>query len=94
METELDVQRDHGVLIRSTMRTHAPGGLLIFSNNFRKFRLDREALGDLEILDITAATIPKDFARDPKVHHCFEIRRRPDQLSSGRKRLQKNKEAS
>jgi hypothetical protein len=25
---------------------------------------------------VTAATIPKDFARSPRIHQCFEIRAR------------------
>ena len=74
MAAEPDVQRDHVHLIRAALTRLAPGGLLIFSNNFRKFRLDSAALADLQITDITAATIPKDFARDPKIHRCFEIR--------------------
>jgi 23S rRNA (guanine2445-N2)-methyltransferase / 23S rRNA (guanine2069-N7)-methyltransferase len=76
MDRELDVQRDHAELIRATMKRLAPGGLLLFSTNFRKFRLDREALAGLDVRDITRATIPFDFARDPKVHACFEIRRK------------------
>jgi 23S rRNA (guanine2445-N2)-methyltransferase / 23S rRNA (guanine2069-N7)-methyltransferase len=75
MEREFDVQRDHVTLIRSTLKRLAPGGLLLFSNNFRKFKLDADELKDLSIRDITRLTIPKDFARDPKTHHCFEIRR-------------------
>jgi 23S rRNA (guanine2445-N2)-methyltransferase / 23S rRNA (guanine2069-N7)-methyltransferase len=75
MDRELDVQRDHVELIRATLQRLAPGGLLIFSTNFRKFRLDGEALKGLEIRDISKATVPFDFARDPKVHACFEIRR-------------------
>ena len=47
MDREFDVQRDHVELIRSTLKHLAPGGLLLFSTNFRKFRLDAEALGDL-----------------------------------------------
>jgi 23S rRNA (guanine2445-N2)-methyltransferase / 23S rRNA (guanine2069-N7)-methyltransferase len=74
MARELDLQRDHVGLVRKTVARLAPGGLLIFSCNFRKFRLDREALADLAIDDVSAATIPKDFARDPKVHRCYEIR--------------------
>ena len=74
MDRELDVQRDHVGLIRAAMKRLAPGGLLLFSTNFRKFRLDREALADLEVRDITRATIPFDFARDPRVHACFEVR--------------------
>jgi 23S rRNA (guanine2445-N2)-methyltransferase / 23S rRNA (guanine2069-N7)-methyltransferase len=74
MSQELDVQRDHVELIRSAMRRLTPGGLLIFSTNFRKFRLDGDGLAELDIEDVTADTIPKDFARDAKVHHCFELR--------------------
>ncbi|HEX9706711.1 MAG TPA: bifunctional 23S rRNA (guanine(2069)-N(7))-methyltransferase RlmK/23S rRNA (guanine(2445)-N(2))-methyltransferase RlmL [Steroidobacteraceae bacterium] len=75
MEREFDVQRDHVALIRATLVRLAPGGLLLFSNNFRKFRLNAEAFKDLSIRDITKKTVPPDFARDPKTHHCFEIRR-------------------
>jgi 23S rRNA (guanine2445-N2)-methyltransferase / 23S rRNA (guanine2069-N7)-methyltransferase len=71
------VQRDHVTLIRETLVRLAPGGLLLFSNNFRKFKLDAEAFEDLSVRDITKKTVPHDFARDPKTHHCFEIRR-PD----------------
>jgi 23S rRNA (guanine2445-N2)-methyltransferase / 23S rRNA (guanine2069-N7)-methyltransferase len=74
MDREFDVQRDHVDLIRATMKRLAPGGLLLFSTNFRKFRLDREALAGLDVRDITKATIPFDFSRDAKVHACFEVR--------------------
>ena len=75
MDREFDVQRDHVALIRATLARLAPGGLLLFSNNFRKFKLDADALKDLSIRDITKRTIPQDFARDQKTHHSFEIRR-------------------
>ena len=74
MDREFDVQRDHVDLIRSTLNHLAPDGVLLFSTNFRKFRLDTDSLGDLSIKDITKATVPFDFARDSKVHACFEIR--------------------
>ena len=73
-DEELDVQRDHVELIRSTLLKLAPNGLLIFSTNFRKFRLDDAALADFSVEDVSAATIPKDFARNPRIHRCFEIR--------------------
>ena len=74
MDREFDVQRDHVDLIRSTLKHLAPGGLLLFSTNFRKFRLDTDSFGDLSVKDITKVTVPFDFARDSKVHACFEIR--------------------
>jgi 23S rRNA (guanine2445-N2)-methyltransferase / 23S rRNA (guanine2069-N7)-methyltransferase len=74
MAKEFDVQRDHVELIRATLLKLAPNGLLIFSTNFRKFRLDAAGLADLTVADVTPETIPKDFARDPRIHRCFEIR--------------------
>jgi 23S rRNA (guanine2445-N2)-methyltransferase / 23S rRNA (guanine2069-N7)-methyltransferase len=74
MAGQFDLQRDHVRLIRATLTRLARGGLLIFSNNFRKFRLDTSGLADVEVTDVTAATIPEDFARNPRIHQCFEIR--------------------
>jgi 23S rRNA (guanine2069-N7)-methyltransferase / 23S rRNA (guanine2445-N2)-methyltransferase len=73
MQGEFDVQRDHIALIRSTMLRLAPQGMLLFSTNFRKFRLDANAMAGLTVTDITTATLPLDFERDPRVHQCFEI---------------------
>ncbi len=71
-----DVQCDHVRLIEATAGLLARGGLLLFSNNFRQFRMDREALPDLLIEDISAGTIPHDFARNPRIHTCWRINRR------------------
>jgi 23S rRNA (guanine2445-N2)-methyltransferase / 23S rRNA (guanine2069-N7)-methyltransferase len=75
MKATLDVQRDHGELIRNCVRLLAPDGLLIFSTNHRKFRLDRDALAGLKVEDITRKTIPKDFERNPRIHYCWLIGR-------------------
>jgi 23S rRNA (guanine2445-N2)-methyltransferase / 23S rRNA (guanine2069-N7)-methyltransferase len=75
-ERTLDAQRDHVALIRAAVRLLAPAGLLFFSTNFRRFRMDRPALADLVLEDLTAATIPRDFARNPKIHACWRIARR------------------
>ncbi len=74
MDEDFDIQRDHVNLIRACVKHLMPEGVLYFSNNFRKFKLDTEALSDLKIQDITPKTIDKDFQRDPKIHHCFIIR--------------------
>ncbi len=71
-----DVQRDHIGLLRQTLRLLAPDGVLIFSTNHRAFRLDRDALADLRIEDWSRRTLPPDFARQPKIHHCWRIARR------------------
>jgi 23S rRNA (guanine2445-N2)-methyltransferase / 23S rRNA (guanine2069-N7)-methyltransferase len=73
MQGTLDVQRDHVELIRQTVQRLDKQGILIFSNNYRRFKLDREALSDLDIEDITRQTIPKDFERNPRIHHCWRM---------------------
>jgi len=76
MQGTLDIQRDHVHLIRTALDRTARGGELLFSCNFRRFDLDRETLADLDITDITRDSIPRDFARNPRIHQCFRIRRR------------------
>jgi 23S rRNA (guanine2445-N2)-methyltransferase / 23S rRNA (guanine2069-N7)-methyltransferase len=78
MEGTLDIQRDHVRLIEATGRLLATGGELVFSCNFRRFKLDVAALSGFEIEDLTKATIPRDFARDPRIHKCFRLRHRQD----------------
>ncbi len=72
-ETVLDVQRDHVSLIQLAMKRLEPGGELYFSNNFMRFELDRDALLDFHIEDITRKTIPLDYKRNEKIHHCFKV---------------------
>lgn len=73
---DFDVQRDHVRLLQLCGERLAPDGVIVFSNNFRRFRLDAGALSGFEVRDITRATIPPDFARDQKIHHAFELRLR------------------
>jgi len=57
-------------LIRKTVRLLEPDGILLFSNNLRRFKMDREALPDLTMEEITRATLPRDFEQNPKIHNC------------------------
>ncbi len=75
MDGTFEVERDQVRLIRAALALLAPDGELIFSTNKRRFKLDEEALSDLDIEDISAQTIPKDFARHPHIHRCWRIRR-------------------
>ena len=73
MDNELDIQRDHAVLVNATRALLAPGGELFFSTNLRTFKLDPMLAADPACEDITARTLPEDF-RDRRVHHAFRIR--------------------
>lgn len=77
MEGVLDVQRDHAQLIDGCLRRLSPDGLLVFSNNAQRFVLDPALEQRCEVKDITAATLPFDFAGNPRIHRCFEMRHRP-----------------
>ena len=76
MSGVLDTQRDHMTLLAQCMRLLAPGGLLLFSTNAQRFRLDEAAAQRWAVTDISAATIPFDFQRNPRIHRAFELRAR------------------
>ncbi|MDH5471305.1 MAG: bifunctional 23S rRNA (guanine(2069)-N(7))-methyltransferase RlmK/23S rRNA (guanine(2445)-N(2))-methyltransferase RlmL [Gammaproteobacteria bacterium] len=73
MENNFDVQKDHVFLIYSAMKLLNRNGSLIFSNNFRKFRLDQSLLNEFDVEDISLKTIPEDFKRNQKIHNCWKI---------------------
>lgn len=73
MDEAFDIQNDHVQLINNAIALLSPGGILYFSTNFRRFKIDHQALADLIVEDISAATIPEDFARNPKIHYCWRI---------------------
>ncbi|MHB1135295.1 MAG: bifunctional 23S rRNA (guanine(2069)-N(7))-methyltransferase RlmK/23S rRNA (guanine(2445)-N(2))-methyltransferase RlmL [Coriobacteriia bacterium] len=73
-ERTFDVQRDHVGIINDAVALLEPGGALVFSTNLRTFTLDEDALTGLAIEDVSASTIPPDFARNPRIHRCFVIR--------------------
>ncbi len=71
---DFDVQRDHVRLLRAATARLAPGGVLYFSNNFRRFKLDEAALAEFaQVEDISAATIPPDFARNARIHRAWRV---------------------
>ena len=72
-----DVQRDHAELLIGVSRLLTRNGTCVFSCNLRSFKPDVEYLRryGVEVEDITARTIPEDFSRNPKIHHCYLVRR-------------------
>jgi 23S rRNA (guanine2445-N2)-methyltransferase / 23S rRNA (guanine2069-N7)-methyltransferase len=75
MDHVLDIQNDHITLITNAMALLKTGGYLYFSTNFRRFKLDYQALTEFKVDNISAKTIPTDFARNPKIHYCWRISR-------------------
>ncbi len=78
-----DVQRDHVELLIGVSRLltrgrdGGAGGICVFSCNLRTFKPDVDALAKAGVVieDITEKTIPEDFARNKRVHHCYLVKR-------------------
>jgi 23S rRNA (cytosine1962-C5)-methyltransferase len=74
MKDILDIQRDHVELINQALRILAPGGILFFSTNARKFELIADQIKATEIKEITRMTTPFDF--EGKLQRwCWRINR-------------------
>jgi 23S rRNA (guanine2445-N2)-methyltransferase / 23S rRNA (guanine2069-N7)-methyltransferase len=76
MDGTLDIQRDHSELIDDTMRLLSKDGVMIFSNNQRRFSLDAELSERYAVEDVSQWSIDKDFQRNQKIHQCWFIRHR------------------
>jgi 23S rRNA (cytosine1962-C5)-methyltransferase len=74
MDDFLDIQRDHVMLVNHCMRILKSNGVLIFSTNFSKFKIEAERINAASIKDITKATTPFDFAGKLQ-RQCFKISR-------------------
>ena len=70
MQESLDIKRDHADLIDLTMKLLEENGLLVFSTNAKKFKLDKELADKYFIKDITSITTTEDFKRKP-AHKCW-----------------------
>jgi len=74
MSQDWDVQRDHVSLIQQVMTLLSPGGLLIFSNNFRRFKMDETGLANFSLENRTQWSLDRDFQRNARIHQCWFIR--------------------
>ena len=77
MSGVFSVQDDYLEMLRLISELLTDDGLIIFSNNYRGFTLDPEAVEGLGLSaeDVTARTIPEDYRRTPKIHCCYLVRK-------------------
>jgi 23S rRNA (guanine2445-N2)-methyltransferase / 23S rRNA (guanine2069-N7)-methyltransferase len=73
MQGVLDIQRDHVELIERCMSLLSKKGVLVFSNNLRRFKLSPEVGERYTLTDMTRASIDKDFERNSQIHQCWKI---------------------
>ena len=75
MEDVFDVQRDQVQLLDMAMARLAPGGVVYFSNNFRRFKLDAALEEKYKVEDISVQTLDRDFQRNTRIHRTWRITR-------------------
>ena len=75
MEEDLDIERDHPLLIRDAMALLSPGGKLYFSTNKRKFELHRIITEHYQVKEISQWSVPQDF-HQTNIHRAFIIEKK------------------
>ena len=74
MEEDLDIERDHAIMIRDCMKLLATDGTLYFSTNKRKFELHHIVTSQYETKEISQWTIPQDF-HHTGIHRAFSLKK-------------------
>lgn len=72
MEEDLDIDRDHPLLVRDCMNLLNENGILYFSTNKRKFELHSIISSHYQVKEISQWTIPQDF-HHTNIHRTFTI---------------------
>ncbi|MEM7533948.1 MAG: class I SAM-dependent methyltransferase [Chloroflexota bacterium] len=71
-----DVNKDYPGLLKACSVLLSKTGVLYFSTNARKFKLDKAQLPQQLMVDeLTPKTIPEDF-RNKQIHQCWRFRQR------------------
>lgn len=73
MEEDLDIERDHAIMIRDCMRLLQLDGTLYFSTNKRKFELHTIVDSQYVVKEISQWTIPMDF-HQTHIHQAWTIK--------------------
>jgi 23S rRNA (guanine2445-N2)-methyltransferase / 23S rRNA (guanine2069-N7)-methyltransferase len=72
-ESDFDVQLDHERLLEVALARLAENGEIIFSTNFRSFRLSEDVREWASVADISEESLPPDFARSAGRKHVYLI---------------------
>ncbi len=71
-ESDWEVLRDHVELLTLLLGVLAPGGMIFFSTNFRRFKLNQAALPPCRVREISKQTVPADY-RNQRIHRCWVL---------------------
>jgi 23S rRNA (guanine2445-N2)-methyltransferase / 23S rRNA (guanine2069-N7)-methyltransferase len=72
LDYDWDIQRDHVLLLNKLIPRMSDGGVIYFSTNSRRFKLNEEELQGVRIREISKQTVPEDF-RNKRIHRCWRM---------------------
>lgn len=72
MDDFFSVDTDYSILIGKALPLLAPGGILFFSTNSRKFSFDETLFPHCKVQEISHKTLPEDF-QGKQMHKCWKI---------------------
>jgi len=72
LDHDWEIQHDHAQLLQKVVAHMSPSGVIFFSTNSRRFKLDETAISGVTIREITKQTIPEDF-RNQRIHRCWRM---------------------
>ncbi len=75
-EHDWDVQRHHGDCIRECLRHLSADGLIIFSTNFKRFRMNDDLADRTTVEERSDWSIGPDYSSNRKIHRCWFIKHR------------------
>lgn len=71
-DDDWDVQQSYATLLEELAPRMSEGGVVYFSTNFRRFKLDESALPSYACREISKQTVPEDF-RNQRIHRCWRL---------------------
>ena len=74
MQETLDIQRDHEEIINLAMNALNRGGILYFSNNYRRFKMSEKIIESFDCENIDKKCLSRDFLSNKRIHNCWTIK--------------------
>lgn len=73
-EMDWEVAQTHPVLLRLLVPLMNPGGVIYFSTNYRRFKLDEGVCAELglQVREISRQTVPPEY-RNERIHRCWRM---------------------
>ena len=73
-ESDWDLQRDHKALLLACKKVLNHEGIILFSNNYKRFSMDETLQQSFSIKDLTHQSLSPDFAKSKIKRVCYQLK--------------------